>query len=327
MIIVTGGAGFIGSNLVASLTRADQLMRSEVAVIDWLGVDDKWRNLGSSQFLHLVPPEEGLDFLNRHRWEIEAVVHLGALSSTTETDGDRIARWNIQYSIDLADWCFERGIKFCYASSAATYGDGGEGFRDDDGLDYLSKLRPLNLYGWSKHAVDLALARRGFFADRHSQIIGLKFFNVYGPNEYHKGAQQSTVSHFHRQIKETGRARLFKSYRAGVANGEQLRDFVSVKDCVILIRAVLEKEFPSGLYNIGTSQARSFNDLARAVFAAMGREPQIDYIDMPESLRDRYQYYTQSQSKGFLLSHRYLSLEGGVNDYVKNHLNCQDPYL
>ena len=326
MIIVTGGAGFIGSNLVTSLTGQGS-KRREVAVIDWLGAEDKWRNLASAQFIHLVPPEESFEFLNRHNGEIEAVVHLGAISTTTETDGDKIAKWNIHYSLTLADWCYERGVKFCYASSAATYGDGQQGFKDDESLGYLARLKPLNLYGWSKHAVDLALARRGRFADQNSQTIGLKFFNVYGPNEYHKGAQQSTVSHFYRQIVKTGRARLFKSYRAGIADGEQLRDFVAVKDCVSLIKTILDYQTPSGLYNIGTGKARSFNELAHAVFAAMERDSQIDYIDMPESLRDKYQYFTQSQPQKLLLPYSYITLEYGVKDYVQNHLSKENPYL
>ncbi|MCX8502036.1 MAG: ADP-glyceromanno-heptose 6-epimerase [Alphaproteobacteria bacterium] len=326
MIVVTGGAGFIGSNLVARLTGVYEARR-EVAVIDWLGSDQKWRNLASSALSHLIPPEESLEFLNHHARATTAVVHLGAISSTTVTDGDAVAKWNIHSSLSLADWCYERGIKFLYASSAATYGDGSQGFVARTDLEYLRKLRPLNLYGWSKHCVDLALARRGrFAADALAVTLGLKFFNLYGANEYHKGSQQSTVAHFYRQIRDTGRANLFKSYRPDFQHGEQLRDFVAVTDCVNQIVKIIDHGQMSGIANLGTGKARSFNDLARAVFAALNLPPQLDYVDMPESLRDKYQYFTQA---GDLIDdgYPYASLEVGVRNYVRDHLSKDNPYL
>jgi ADP-L-glycero-D-manno-heptose 6-epimerase len=325
MLLVTGGAGFIGSNVVASLNEAG---RADVAVNDSLGSDGKWRNLSNRQIADFVPPADILRWLEGRK--LEAVVHMGAISSTTATDGDEIMENNFRLSLRLFDWCATTRTPFIYASSAATYGDGAAGFADDWSLPALKKLKPLNLYGWSKHMFDLAVIDRVARKDRvPPQWAGLKFFNVFGPNEYHKGEMMSLVSKRFDEAKAGAVIKLFKSHRAGIADGEQKRDFIYVDDAVAVVRWLLETPSVSGIFNVGTGRARSFRDLITAIFTALGREPKIEYIDMPVSIRDAYQYFTQAETgnlrrAGFNAD--FASVEDGVKRYVGGYLDRADRY-
>ncbi len=313
MILVTGGAGFIGSNLVHALTQRGE----EVAVVDRLGEGEKWRNLDGAVLAGLLPPERlGEALAMRPR----AILHMGAVSDTTVRDGDLVAESNFGLSRHLWEWSAAHDAQFLYASSAATYGDGAQGFDDEETPEALARLRPLNLYGWSKHLFDrrvvqlLALGR-----PRPPQWAGLKFFNVYGPREAHKGRMASVVLHKFREIGETGAARLFASDRAGVADGGQMRDFVHVDDCVRVVLWLLDHPGVSGLFNCGTGTARSFADLARATFAAMGVAERIEYVPMPADLHGKYQYFTEAgmaklRQSGF--SGVPMPLERGVAAYV-----------
>jgi ADP-L-glycero-D-manno-heptose 6-epimerase len=326
MYLVTGGAGFIGSNVVAALAARGE----EVVVCDWLGQDERWRNLAKHELADIIAPEQLKAWLAGRAGAIHAVLHLGAISATTETDVDLIVRNNVRATLDLWDWCAETGTRFIYASSAATYGDGGEGFDDDPAPEALARLRPLNAYGWSKHMVDrrlVRLSRSGRPAP--PQWAGLKFFNVYGPNEYHKGGMRSVIAQNFAAVQGGAPLRLFRSYRADYADGGQLRDFVHVADAVAAMLWLLDTPGVSGLFNIGTGRARSWLDLAHALFAALGEAPRIEFIDMPESLRPKYQYYTEARMDrlrraGF--AHPFLSLEDGVRDYVQAFLATADPY-
>lgn len=328
MIIVTGGAGFIGSNLVAAL-EARHKGSQDIVVVDRLGTDEKWRNIAKRDLAAIVPPERFFDFLMAHASEIDVIFHMGAVSSTTETDADLIVRENVTLPLDLWRWCADHDVRLIYASSAATYGDGANGFDDDFSPAAQAKLRPLNAYGWSKHLFDrraVALAGRG---DHPPQWAGLKFFNVYGPNEYHKGSMQSVVAHNTPKIVAGEPARLFKSYRPDYEHGGQLRDFVFVDDCVDVMLWLEDTPEVSGIYNIGSGKARSFADLARAIFSALDLEPKIEWIDMPEALREKYQYFTEA-SMGRLRSAGWpgqsTPLEEGVRRYVQEHLTAEDPY-
>ncbi len=328
MIVVTGGAGFIGSNLVAGLERRGE---TSIAVCDRFGTDDKWRNLAKRELRALVPPERLFEFLDTNAGKIEMIYHLGAISATTERDVDLIVETNFNLSVSLWQWCARRSIRFVYASSAATYGDGAQGFDDDGALAHLATLRPLNPYGWSKHAFDRFVARSLTGGERTPpQWAGLKFFNVYGPNEYHKGDMASVISKLHPRIVAGEPARLFKSHRPDYADGGQSRDFIWVGDCVSVMLWLGSQPRVSGLFNVGTGVARSFKDLALATFAAAGIEAKLDYFDMPEGLRDRYQYFTQAhmdrlRNAGYTAP--FTSLEEGVRAYVQGHLGTPDPYL
>ena len=325
MILVTGGAGFIGSNIIAGLADAGH----EIALSDRFGSGDKWRNLGKHPIRTFIDPDDLIAWLGASADEISHVIHMGAISSTVETDVDLIIRSNFSLSNELWEICSERRIPLIYASSAATYGDGDQGFDDDGSTRALSRLRPLNPYGWSKHLFDRRVAR----AVEEGRLkppfwVGLKFFNVYGPNEYHKEGQRS-VAHQLFEVARAGRpARLFQSHRQGVPDGEQKRDFVHVDDCVSVVLWLMESR-ASGLFNLGTGQARSFLDLAKAVFAALDKEPKIEFVPTPESLRERYQYFTEARmdrlrKAGY--SKPFLSLEEGVRDYVQRYLSSDDPY-
>lgn len=328
MIVVTGGAGFIGSNLVAGLEARGI---PNVAVCDRFGTDDKWRNLARRELRAAVPPERLFEFLDAHASEIDLIFHMGAISSTTERDVDLILANNFNLSLDLWHWCARNGTRLIYASSAATYGDGAQGFDDDAAICDLARLRPLNAYGWSKHLFDRRLARSVANIRRvPPQWAGLKFFNVYGPNEYHKGDMASVVSKLHPRVMAGEPARLFKSHRPDYADGGQLRDFVWVGDCVAVMLWLMENSQVSGLFNVGSGKARSFRDLALATFAAAGREPRIEYVDMPEALRDKYQYFTQAnmgklRRAGFTIP--FTELEDGVGLYVQDYLATSDPYI
>lgn len=321
MIVVTGGAGFIGSCVVSKL---NHLGRNDIIVVDALGEDDKWKNLRALDFHDYLDRDALLPYLRNAR-QVEAVVHMGACSATTERDSHFLMENNYRYTLDLATHCLEHGIRFIYASSAATYGDGEMGYADDP--ERLQELKPLNMYGYSKHLFDLKARREGWL----KEIVGLKFFNVYGPNEYHKDNMVSVVYRAFHQIKETGSVKLFKSHRPDYENGGQMRDFIYVDDVVRVITALLDEPNVNGIFNLGTGKARTFSDLAEAVFAAMGLPPKIEYIDMPEHLRDRYQYFTQAetarlQSHGGALGKPFISLEDGVADYVKNYLEKDEFY-
>ena len=328
MIVVTGGAGFIGSNLVAGLAARGV---TDIAVIDRFRSGDKWRNLAKRELATLVPPEDALAFLDRHAAEIDTIFHMGAISATTETDVDKIVANNIALTLDLWRWCAWRGARLIYASSAATYGDGAQGFDDDGTCEALAALRPLNPYGWSKHLVDRRVARMIASGDiAPPQWAGLKFFNVYGPNEGHKGDMMSVVAKLYPKLKAGEPARLFKSHRDGYADGGQLRDFIHVGDTVDVMLWLYDNPQVSGLFNVGTGQARSFADLAHAVFAAMGRAPDVQYFDMPEHLRDKYQYFTQAKTDRLRAAgydRPFTTLEDGVRRYVQEYLSQDDPFV
>jgi len=325
MLLVTGGAGFIGSNVLASLNEAGH---GNIAVNDILGSDRKWRNLAGRQLAEFVPPADLLRWLEGRK--LDAIVHLGAISSTTATDADLLMETNFRLSLRLFDWCAATRTPFIYASSAATYGDGGAGFSDDWSPGALNRLKPLNLYGWTKHLFDLAVVERAARKDKlPPQWAGLKFFNVFGPNEYHKGEMMSLVAKRFDEAKAGKPIRLFKSYRSGVADGEQKRDFIYVDDAVAVVRWLLETPSVSGIFNVGTGKARSFRDLMTAMLAALGREPNIEYIEMPESIRDAYQYFTQAETgnlrrAGFNVD--FATLEDGIKQYVNGFLDRADRY-
>jgi len=330
MYLVTGGAGFIGSNLVAALCARGE----EVLVVDRLRAGDagreKWRNLAHHGIAGILDPDRLWDYL-ADAPRPQAILHLGAVSDTTVRDGDLVAENNLSLTLRLWSWCAEHGVPLVYASSAATYGAGEHGFDDDASPEALARLRPLNLYGWSKHATDRRIAdllARGRAAP--PQWAGLKFFNVYGPNEFHKGRMASVVLHKFRQITAGAPATLFKSDRAGIEDGEQLRDFVHVDDCVAAMLWLLDNPSVSGLFNVGTGTARSFLDLTRAIYAALGKAPDIHFIDMPADLEGKYQSYTQARMDRLRLagfSHPPTALEEGVARYVRNVLLQPDPYI
>ncbi|MCY3810798.1 MAG: ADP-glyceromanno-heptose 6-epimerase [Gammaproteobacteria bacterium] len=318
VILITGGAGFIGSNLVAHFAE-----RADVVVCDRLGHDDRWRNIADWDVADLVGADDLGDFLAGNAGRIDVVVHMGAISSTTERDVDLVMRTNFKLPQELWRWCARNDSRFIYASSAATYGDGAVGFDDDETA--LARLRPLNPYGWSKHLFDRWVQRSLATGQAHpAQWTGLKFFNVYGPNEEHKGSMRSVV----RQVAPIAKAgepvRLFRSHRPDVADGAQSRDFVTVADCVGVVDWLVRNASVNGLYNVGTGEARTFADLARAVFTALGREPRVEYIDIPAAIRERYQYFTQAEigklrRAGY--ERPFTTLEDGVAAYVR-HLDC-----
>jgi ADP-L-glycero-D-manno-heptose 6-epimerase len=325
MLLVTGGAGFIGSNLVAALNEAG---RADVAVCDLLGHDGKWRNLSKRQLVDIVPPSELPAWLNGRR--LDAMIHLGAISETTATDGDLVIETNFRLSMRLLDWCTATATPFIYASSASTYGDGASGFRDDGSLSALKTLRPMNLYGWSKHLFDMAVAARAARGENlPPQWVGLKFFNVFGPNEYHKGTMMSVLARRFDDIKAGRPVQLFKSHREGIADGDQRRDFIYVDDVVRVMMWVLATPSVSGIFNVGTGKARSFKDMMLAAYAALGAQPNIQYVEMPEAIRGSYQYFTQGevdrlQRAGY--NGGFTPLELGVETYIKDFLNRADRF-
>ncbi len=325
MLLVTGGAGFIGSNLVAALNAAG---RTDVAVCDVLGCEGKWRNLAKRQLADFVPPSALDDWLKGRR--LDALIHLGAISETTATDGDLVIETNFRLSMRLLDWCTATATPFIYASSAATYGDGAEGFRDDQSLSALKQLHPMNLYGWSKHLFDMAVVARAERGEKlPPQSAGLKFFNVFGPNEYHKGSMMSVLARRFDDIKAGRKVELFKSHRDGIADGDQRRDFIYVDDVVRVMMWLLAMPSISGLFNVGTGKARSFKDLILSAYAALGLEPNIQYIDMPEQIRGSYQYFTQSEvdrlhAVGY--NGGFTALEDAVGLYVKGYLDAADRF-
>jgi ADP-L-glycero-D-manno-heptose 6-epimerase len=315
MVIVTGGAGFIGSAVVWKL---NQMGVDRILVVDNLKRSEKWRNLVNRRYWDYVHKSALPGLLDSNALgRIEAIVHMGACSSTTETDADFLMENNFHYSRELARYALARGLRFINASSAATYGDGAEGFSDDHrGLD---RLKPLNMYGYSKHLFDCWASRESVL----DRLVSLKFFNVFGPNEYHKGDMCSVIFKAFAQVREAGRIRLFKSYRPEVADGAQRRDFVYVKDCAELVWWFLQCPSVSGVFNVGTGRSRSWNALARSVFLAMHQPPAIDYVDMPPDLRPRYQYFTQADMRKLSALDcpvRFTELETAVGDYIGGYL-------
>lgn len=316
MIVVTGGAGFIGSAIVWKL---NQLGKSNIIIVDELGKDEKWKNLVGLKYEDFV---NKLEFIEQVLddvipYNIDAIFHMGANSSTTEKDADHLMDNNYHYTKELAKYCVEKNIRFIYASSAATYGDGSLGFDDDEGKQ--ETLRPLNMYGYSKQLFDL-WAKRNHILDR---IVGIKYFNVYGPNEYHKGDMRSVVHKAYEQVRDTGKVRLFKSLNPAYKDGEQMRDFVYIKDAVDMTLHFLDKPDKNGIFNVGAGKARTWNDLVKSMFNSVGKPVNIEYINLPEHLADKYQYFTEanlSKIKATGYSQLTTTLEDGVDDYVKNYL-------
>lgn len=328
MYLITGGAGFIGSNIAAALD-ADG---ADIVVADWLGSDDiKWRNIAKRRLHDIILPEAVPAFLATNTGAVKGIIHMGAISTTTERDADAIVRNNFRLSVDLWSFAAKTGTPLVYASSAATYGDGSAGFVDDGNETHLAKLRPLNAYGWSKHVFDRWVARRIELGESMPpRWAGLKFFNVYGPNEYHKGTQRSVAVQLHAQIRDQGLVRLFRSDHPDFDDGKQLRDFVWVGDCVHVARWAMEdRSAVSGLYNVGSGVARSFHDKARIMFDEMGRAPAIEFMDLPETLKGKYQYYTcasleKLRAAGYVKP--MTSLEAGLHFYVRDYLETDDPH-
>ncbi len=318
MIIVTGGAGFIGSALIAALNKRGI---TDILVVDELGTDERWKNLRNLSFADYVEKGDFLEMVAEKKIAppTEAVFHMGACTDTTETNASYLIKNNYEYTKLLAQWATDAGIRFIYASSAATYGDGSAGLSDDE--EKIENLIPLNMYGYSKHLFDLWARRTGLL----SKIIGLKYFNVFGPNEYHKGEMRSFVLKAFEQINARGKVRLFKSYKSEYADGEQMRDFLYVKDAVDMTLFFLDKPNLSGLFNIGTGKARTWNDLVKVACGAMGKLPKIEYIDMPDSIRNQYQYFTEAditklRQAGY--DKQPMSLEDAIVDYVQNYLQA-----
>ena len=323
MIVVTGGAGFIGS-AVAWKLNAEGI--DDIVIVDSLGTSVKWKNLVNRRFADYLDKDDFLELVldDAVPFDVDAVIHMGACSSTSETDADYLIENNYRYTAQLAGWAVGRNIRFIYASSAATYGDGSMGFSDDDGVTIT--LRPINMYGYSKQLFDLWALRNGL----GTKIAGIKFFNVFGPNEYHKGDMRSVVHKSFGQIRETGKVKLFKSHRPDFHDGEQKRDFIYVKDCAEVIWWLLNNSEVTGIFNLGTGRARTWNALTKAVFSAMGIDPEIEYIDMPESVRQHYQYFTEAKMDKLLSTGcplRTMSLEDAVSDYVRNYLEKDSKQL
>ncbi len=322
MIVVTGGAGFIGSVFVAKLN--DQGI-DNIIVVDELGTSEKWQNLVKRRYADYLDKDVFLGMVEADQvpFSVKAIVHMGACSSTTERDAGYLMENNYHYSCRLADWAQRHNLRFIYASSAATYGDGSRGFSDGD--EMTRALKPINMYGYSKQLFDLWVLRNGLVRG----VAGIKFFNVFGPNEYHKADMTSVIYKAFHQIREKGRVGLFKSYKPEYADGGQKRDFVSVKECVEVLWWLLEHREVNGIFNLGTGNARTWNDLIVAVFAALERPAAIDYIEMPEAIRGQYQYFTEARMDKLRAAGcpvTFPPLEESVVDYVQNYLLKADPY-
>jgi len=325
---VTGGAGFIGSNIAARLAEDRTL---DVVVCDRLHEAElgKWRNIAKHPIGDFVAPDAMFDWLEKRWRDVEVVIHMGAISSTTEPDADKIIHTNFSLSRDLFRWCADRQRRFIYASSAATYGAGEHGFDDDDSYDALMQLRPLNTYGWSKALFDLFAARQAARNYAPPQWVGLKFFNVYGPNEEHKSSMKSVAAQIWPHVRDGQGVQLFKSYRKDVPDGGQKRDFVYVRDAADVAEWLLRNPQVNGVYNLGSGTARTFEDMARAVFQAAGKAPKIDYTPMPPAIRDKYQYFTEARMdrlKAAGYAKPMTPLEEGIGDYVTHYLSQPDPY-
>jgi ADP-L-glycero-D-manno-heptose 6-epimerase len=316
MIVITGGAGFIGS---AIAWRLNQLGKTNLIIVDELGETEKWKNLVGLKYDDFIHKQDFIEWIldDVVPFGVEAIIHMGANSSTTEKDADHLMDNNYHYTKELAKYCIEKNVRFIYASSAATYGDGLLGFDDDEiGLE---KFRPLNMYGYSKQLFDLWAKRN----DVLNRIVGIKYFNVYGPNEYHKADMRSVVHKAFEQVRDAGKVKLFKSLNPKFKDGEQMRDFIYIKDAVDMTLFFLDHQDVSGLYNVGSGKARKWNDLVTSLFNAVGKPVNIEYIDLPQHLAAKYQYFTEANlSKIYSAGYEKTttSLEDGVNDYVNNYL-------
>ena len=315
MIVITGAAGFIGSALV---WRLNQRGENNIIIVDELGKDEKWKNLVALDFQDFINKDTFIEKIDTDlNFKIDAIIHMGANSSTTEKDADHLLNNNFEYTKKLALYCINKNIRFIYASSAATYGDGSLGF--DDNNEMCKKLHPLNMYGYSKNLFDVWALKKNML----DKIAGIKYFNVYGPNEYHKGDMRSVVNKAFAQIKETGKVKLFKSRKKNYKDGEQKRDFIYIKDVVDMTLFFLDHKDKNGLFNVGSGKARTWNDLVTALFKALGKPVNIEYIDLPDHLIDKYQYFTEAKLDKIIkagYAHKLSSLEEGVTDYVKNYL-------
>ena len=326
-ILVTGGGGFIGSNLVAALLRRNT---HHIVVCDTFGSNEKWRNLSKHAVFEIISPEQVFEWLEFNRQHIDMVYHLGGKASTVEKNIDLIVKNNFALSLKLWRWCNARGIRLVYASSYSTYGNGQQGFNDDISLPYMNSLRPMNGYGWSKHLFDMHVAGALARGEVNTpQWVGLKLFNVYGPNEYHKEDQKSVISGIALHAIQGGIVRLFRSYNPQYPDGGQKRDVVYVGDVVKVMLWMLDNPKISGLYNVGTGQAATFNDMAGAIFSALGRAPNIHYIDMPEDLVKKYQYFTEAKidrlrAAGY--AEAFMPPEQGIKEYIQNFLLKDDHY-
>lgn len=316
MFIVTGGAGFIGSAVIAKLNASGI---DDILVVDNIGTSEKWKNLVGKQILDYEHKDSFIEEITKGNFneKVDCIIHMGACSSTTERNADYMMRNNFHYSMLLAKWAIERKTRFIYASSAATYGDGAFGFSDND--EVTPKLKPLNIYGYSKLLFDMWAIK----SHAINHITGLRFFNVYGPNEYHKDDMASVVFKAFNSINKSGSINLFKSHRIDFQDGEQCRDFIYVKDCTDVIWQLVQKPNVTGIFNLGSGQAQTWNQLAKSVFTALGTPPKIEYIDMPESIREKYQYFTQApidKLKKHGISVPSTTLQDGVADYVTKYL-------
>ncbi len=328
MIIVTGGAGFIGSNMLAALEARGIF---DIVVVDRLRNGIKWRNIARRELLSLVDPDDIFSFLRKNSSQIEIIVHMGAVSSTNEVDADKVLVNNFSLSLALWEWCAENCVRLIYASSAATYGDGRAGFDDDfSSAHALSLLQPLSVYGWSKHVFDRWVWRRlAKGGKRPPQWVGLKFFNVYGPNEYHKGSQASMVTQIFPFIVRGEPCFLFRSHDPRYPDGGQMRDFVYVDDCTDVMSWLMDNPRISGLFNVGTGRARTFHDLALTIYRVLDREPCIQFIDTPLEIRARYQYFTQARTDrlravGYVKP--FTGLEEGISRYIRTYLMAAERY-
>jgi ADP-L-glycero-D-manno-heptose 6-epimerase len=320
MIIVTGAAGFIGSIVVSALNKTGE---KDVIAVDTLGTEGKFKNLRAKSLLDIIDPQELLDGLRNRSIKPDAIIHMGAITDTSDKDSDRMLAMNTKYTRELALHCMEHGIRFIYASSASVYGDGTLGFDDADTI--TPSLLPMNPYAYSKWLFDAEAIRNGWT----DKIAGFRFFNVFGPNEYHKGFMASVVWHSYRQIIETGKIRLFQSHREGIANGEQKRDFVYVSDIVEVLLWALKNPSANGIFNLGSGKARSYNDLAGAIFTALGRTPEIEYIPTPESIRNSYQYFTEAnlaKLRAAGCAYEFKPLEDTIASYVRGYLTQTNQY-
>lgn len=322
MIVITGGAGMIGSMIAWQI---NQQGRDDLIIVDSHLQAEQWQNLCHRRYADYLDKDALLPWLQQHGHAVSTIVHMGAISATTERDWDRLLDHNVRFSQTLWRWCTTQEVPLLYASSAATYGDGSKGYSDAS----IAGLRPLNAYGYSKHFFDQWALRQAKQGEAPPQWAGFKFFNVYGPNEYHKGRMASVVYHSFRQFRGSGSIRLFKSDRPDVLDGMQKRDFIYAKDAAAVVAWFIENRPPNGIYNIGTGVARAFKDLATAVMQSCGKTADITWIDIPEDLKGKYQYHTQAdihklRAAGY--SRPFSTLEEGVRDYVQNHLLQADPY-
>ncbi|MGE0753700.1 MAG: ADP-glyceromanno-heptose 6-epimerase [Alphaproteobacteria bacterium] len=326
-ILVTGGGGFIGSNLVAALLKRGTY---HIVVCDTFGSDDKWRNLSKHIVFEIIHPDRMFEWIEFNKVHIEMIYHIGGISSTVENDVDTLLRRNFDFSLRLWRWCNSRGVRLVYTSSSATYGNGEHGFDDTTDLAYLRSLKSLSAYGWIKHIFDMHVAgalERGEVS--LPQWVGLKLFNTYGPNEYHKGEQRSMISKMAPSVLEGASVRLFRSYHPQYRDGEQKRDMIYVKDCVSVMLWLLDNPRVNGMFNLGSGKASTFREMAEALYESVNRKPNITYIDMPDALVKNYQYFTEANMQKLRVEgykQDFMSLKDGIQDYVQNYLLAKDIY-